>query len=89
MSFPRHEYFRRILCNVLGSEIERGEIPDDEGLAGGMVRRICYQNAAEYLRLPSVEPAKRVAATSAVSNGHAIPSRGVDGFRPQHMEKGS
>jgi glucuronate isomerase len=89
MSFPRHEYFRRILCNVLGSEMERGEIPDDEELAGGMVRRICYQNAAEYLRLPSVEPATKVAATSAVSNGHAIPARGVDGFRAQHAEKGS
>jgi glucuronate isomerase len=89
MSFPRHEYFRRILCNLLGNEIERGEIPDDDELAGGMIRRICYQNAVEYLRLPSVESATVAAATSAASNGHAIPARGVDGFRAQHMEKGS
>jgi len=48
MSFPRHEYFRRILCNMLGGEMERGELPDDFSAVGGMVRRICYGNAREY-----------------------------------------
>lgn len=51
LSFPRHEYFRRVLCNLVGRDIETGEIPNLE-LAGPMVRRICYANAKEYLALP-------------------------------------
>jgi glucuronate isomerase len=51
MSFPRHEYFRRILCNMLGREIESGEIPDREDLVGPMIEDICYRNASRYLRL--------------------------------------
>jgi glucuronate isomerase len=45
LSFPRHEYFRRILCNLLGVDMERGEMPDDFALVGGMVKNICYENA--------------------------------------------
>ena len=52
MSFPRHEYFRRILCNLLGSEMETGLLPNDLNLVGDMVERICYRNAKEYLKLP-------------------------------------
>jgi glucuronate isomerase len=52
MSFTRHEYFRRILCNLFGSEIESGLLPNDVGLVGGMVERICYGNAKEFLKLP-------------------------------------
>jgi glucuronate isomerase len=52
LSYPRHEYFRRVLCNLLGRDMEAGEIPGDFSLVGGMVRRICYQNAADYLDLP-------------------------------------
>jgi glucuronate isomerase len=48
LSFARHEYFRRILCNLLGTEIEQGLLPDDMQLIGGMVQDICYRNAAEY-----------------------------------------
>jgi glucuronate isomerase len=51
MSFPRHEYFRRVLCNLIGRDIENGEIPDDEQLVGGMIRDICYSNAEQYLGL--------------------------------------
>jgi glucuronate isomerase len=51
MSYPRHEYFRRLLCNVLGREMESGELPNDEQLIGGMVRDICYGNACRYLGL--------------------------------------
>ena len=40
MSFPRHEYFRRILCNVLGRDVENGEFPNDQKLLGTMVRSI-------------------------------------------------
>lgn len=49
MSFPRHEYFRRVLCNMLGSEMESGELPPDLELVGTMVRNICYKNAHEQL----------------------------------------
>ena len=52
LSFPRHEYFRRLLCNILGSDIERGLIPPDLDLVGGMVGDICYRNVKRYLDLP-------------------------------------
>jgi len=48
MSYPRHEYFRRVLCNLLGRDMARGELPDDETLVGGVVEDICYRNAAKY-----------------------------------------
>lgn len=48
LSFPRHEYFRRILCNVLGDEIQKGELPNDMNLIGTMVENICYKNAKNY-----------------------------------------
>lgn len=51
MSYPRHEYFRRTLCNLLGRDMEAGELPGDFGLVGGMVRDICYANASRYLGL--------------------------------------
>jgi glucuronate isomerase len=50
MSYPRHEYFRRVLCNLLGDDIERGELPNDMKLVGNMVRNICFANARDYLR---------------------------------------
>ncbi len=51
MSFPRHEYFRRVLCNLIGGEAERGELPNDEALLGAMIRNICYNNARDYFGL--------------------------------------
>ncbi|MBW1864976.1 MAG: glucuronate isomerase [Deltaproteobacteria bacterium] len=48
MSYPRHEYFRRTLCNLLGTDMENGEVPYDMALLGNMVRDICYNNAAGY-----------------------------------------
>lgn len=48
LSYTRHEYFRRLLCNILGRDMQRGLIPDDESLAGPMVRDICYNNARNY-----------------------------------------
>ena len=51
MSFPRHEYFRRVLCNLIGRDIESGELPSDEKLLGRLVRDICYKNASQYLGL--------------------------------------
>jgi glucuronate isomerase len=52
MSYPRHEYFRRVLCNLLGADIENGELPADFARVGAMVRNICYDNARRYLGLP-------------------------------------
>lgn len=51
LSFTRHEYFRRILCNLVGTDIENGEIPPNMELAGDMIRRICFQNPAEFFGL--------------------------------------
>ncbi len=48
LSYTRHEYFRRILCNLLGSDMDAGLVPRDFGLVGGMVRDICYYNAVRY-----------------------------------------
>jgi glucuronate isomerase len=48
LSFPRHEYFRRVLCNLLGNEIESGELPEDMDLVGKIVSDICYNNAKDY-----------------------------------------
>lgn len=51
MSYPRHEYFRRTLCNLLGRDMEEGLLPDDEELVGGMVRDICFGNAERFFGL--------------------------------------
>lgn len=48
LSFPRHEYFRRILCNLFGEEIENGELPNDIKWIGKMIQEICYHNANRY-----------------------------------------
>ncbi len=48
LSYPRHEYFRRILCNLLGTDVEAGLLPDDMGLLGSMVENICFNNAKGY-----------------------------------------
>lgn len=55
MSHPRHEYFRRVLCNMLGREVEAGELPDDDELIGTIIRNICFDNAARLLELPIPE----------------------------------
>ena len=52
LSFPRHEYFRRILSNLLGEWMQDGFVPDDIELVGDMVKRISFQNAKDYLNLP-------------------------------------
>lgn len=48
LSYPRHEYFRRILCNLFGEEIENGELPNDIEWIGKIVQDICYNNAKKY-----------------------------------------
>ncbi|MGZ3754566.1 MAG: glucuronate isomerase [Mucilaginibacter sp.] len=51
MSFPRHEYFRRILCNLFGNDIENGEMPNDIAWTGKIITDICYFNAKAYFEL--------------------------------------
>lgn len=48
LSYPRHEYFRRILCNLIGNDVENGELPADTEWLGKMVENICYFNAKKY-----------------------------------------
>jgi glucuronate isomerase len=51
LSYPRHEYFRRILCNLLGNDIEKGELPDNLEWIGKIVEDVCYHNAKAYFKL--------------------------------------
>jgi glucuronate isomerase len=51
LSYPRHEYFRRTLCNLLGADMAAGKIPNDLKLVGGMVKNICFGNARDYFGL--------------------------------------
>lgn len=48
LSYPRHEYFRRILCNLFGEDVEKGELPDNTEWIGQVVQDICYNNAKSY-----------------------------------------
>jgi len=50
LSFPRHEYFRRILCNLIGDDVASGELPEDLPWLGHLVEQICYKNAKEYFK---------------------------------------
>jgi glucuronate isomerase len=59
LSFPRHEYFRRILCNLFGEEIENGELPNDIQWTGKVIQDICYHNASNYFNWKEVaQPAE-------------------------------
>jgi len=54
LSYPRHEYFRRVLCNILGEEMQKGELPEEMDLIGKIVVDICYQNAKEYFNFNAI-----------------------------------
>ena len=56
LSFPRHEYFRRLLCNLLGEEIENGELPNDLDWVGKIIKDICYRNAQQYFGWQGITP---------------------------------
>jgi glucuronate isomerase len=56
LSYTRHEYFRRILCDLLGSEMEEGLLPRDIALVGGMIQDVCYHNAANYFGFEVAAP---------------------------------
>ena len=54
LSYPRHEYFRRLLCRLLGGDISQGLLPNDLDLVGTLVRDICYSNAKRYFAFPGL-----------------------------------
>jgi glucuronate isomerase len=56
LSYSRHEYFRRLLCDMLGRDAERGLVPNDRTLLGGLVRDVSFRNAKGYFgfELPTV-----------------------------------
>jgi len=62
LSYTRHEYFRRLLCNLIGNDVEKGLLPRDMKLLGALVREICFENARDYFGLdlaPEYGTAKR------------------------------
>jgi glucuronate isomerase len=65
LSFPRHEYFRRILCNLFGDEIESGQLPNDIDWIGQVIKDICYNNANNYFNWHSQA---QVASTTTVNS---------------------
>jgi glucuronate isomerase len=71
LSYVRHEYFRRVLCAMLGADIEAGLIPADRQLVGAMVENICYQNAARHFGLE----AGQFGAKPAASKKSAAPAK--------------
>lgn len=62
LSFPRHEYFRRILCNLFGEEIERGELPGDVAWTGKVIQDICFHNARAYFNWKGLTQPTQTAA---------------------------
>ncbi|HLF46615.1 MAG TPA: glucuronate isomerase [Chitinophagaceae bacterium] len=62
LSFPRHEYFRRLLCNLFGEEIEQGELPGDIEWTGKIIQDICFNNAKNYFNWQHIEEASTTSA---------------------------
>jgi glucuronate isomerase len=59
LSYSRHEYFRRLLCNLLGEDVRRGRLPDDRSLLGDVVRGVCFENARGYFGFELGKAAKK------------------------------
>jgi glucuronate isomerase len=60
LSYSRHEYFRRLLCNLVGEDVRRGRLPDDRDLLGRLVRNVCFFNARDYFGFPPGKAAEGV-----------------------------
>jgi glucuronate isomerase len=65
LSFSRHEYFRRLVCNLLGNDVRCGLLPDDRQLLGNVARDIAFFNARDYLGLPLGKLGRGVAREAA------------------------
>ena len=55
LSYPRHDYFRRLLCNIFGQDIEMGILPSDFSLLGHTIQNICFNNGARYFDIPGIQ----------------------------------
>ncbi len=60
LSFPRHEYFRRLLCNLFGEEIENGELPNDIAWIGNVIQDICFNNAKNYFGWQNLDEKQKI-----------------------------
>lgn len=69
LSMTRHEYFRRLLCDLVGGWVERGEAPADDDLLGNLIEDVCWRNAARYFGLPECADALAAAAPPASTSG--------------------
>ena len=58
LSYPRHDYFRRLVCDLFGDDVERGLLPADYPHLGSVIQDICYDNAARYFAVPGVTPTR-------------------------------
>jgi len=67
LSFSRHEYFRRLLCSLLGEDMQNSELPNDMDLVGNMVSNISYGNAKQYFDFEKAKVGKEQAALDAVN----------------------
>ncbi len=81
MSYPRHEYFRRVLCDLIGREVDSGELPNDDVLLGTMIRNIAYSNARQYLNLPA-----GISGSDAASGSHSRP-KAARATTPRHARR--
>lgn len=72
MSYPRHEYFRRVLCNLIGKDMEAGILPQNEEFLGSLVQRLAFGNAAEYfgLELGELDKAQHRGTTARQGSSH-------------------
>jgi glucuronate isomerase len=66
LSYPRHEYFRRILCDLFGDEIENGELPNDINWIGKVIQDICYHNAKNYFAWKQLDEPATIVETIAI-----------------------
>lgn len=69
LSYSRHEYFRRLLCNLLGKDVRRGLLPDDRELLGRLVRNVAFCNARDYFGFTLGRAAESAAEGSAAAAG--------------------
>lgn len=75
LSYPRHEYFRRILCNLLGHDMNHGLLPNDFKLVGQLVADICYGNASRYFGFYEYAPKTLIAHSSVQATNSAVANR--------------
>ena len=75
LSWSRHEYFRRLLCELLGEDVRRGRLPDDREALGRLVADVCFFNARDYFGFPLGRAAGPLATAPAPTDDTALPSR--------------